>query len=542
MNRTTNPHAYTLTRWLFLRALALIYLFAFGSLSTQITGLIGEHGILPVSNYFRAIHDYYGAESFQRFPTLVWFNSSDANIQFLTIAGMLLSVLLLLDIAPLLVTGLLWGLYLSLVTAGQVFLRFQWDILLLETGFLAIFLAPPHIVPRLSQRSPSVIIIWLFRWLIFRLMFSSGVVKLASGDPTWRSLSALSCHYFTQPLPTPVAWYMQQLPPAFQQISTLAVFMVELVIPFFIFGPRHLRLIAAGAIVSFQLMIALTGNYTFFNWLTIALCVPLLDDVFLRRLLPAKLDTRFNDAVGELRIMHADPSLNPSPSTGRDFFLSSLAGGGRAGDGGKISSPTVPFNMVSSHQTVFTRFVMIVLATMIIPLGLMNVPGVLARQLPIPQPVRELTARLAPFRVVNGYGLFAVMTTTRPEIIVEGSNDGEVWQPYEFRYKPGDVQRPPPWVAPHQPRLDWQMWFAALGPHDQSPWFAAFMTRLLEGAPEVLALLDDNPFPNAPPRYVRALIYDYRFSTFVERNESGTWWIRRLDGEYFPMITILPTP
>ena len=450
--RPSALHAYTLTRWLFLRALALIYFFAFASLATQILGLFGSRGIVPISDYLQAVQQSYGAEAYRLLPSLLWLNASDQALQFLTLAGMVFALLLLVDIAPMLCSFVLWALYLSLSSAGQVFLSFQWDALLLETGFLAVFLAPPPLIPRLSrQRSPARLNIWLFRWLLFRLMFSSGVVKLASGDPNWHSLTALEYHYWTQPLPTPLAWYANLLPDWFQQLSAALMFVIELVFPFLIFGPRRVRFIAAGGIISLQLLIGLSGNYTYFNLLTVALCLLLFDDTVLRHLLPQRWRTRF--------------SPEPAP------------------------------------RPVYRRVIAIALAAVILPFSVAQLGRQLAGLQLMVGPLPAVARILGPLRVVNTYGLFSIMTTTRREIVIEGSADGDTWQAYSFKYKPGDLQRPPPWIEPFQPRLDWQMWFAALGSYQQNPWFSNFMVRLLQGSPDVLALLEHNPFPDEPPRF-----------------------------------------
>lgn len=487
--RPSAPHAYTLTRWLFLRALGLIYFAAFVSLASQILGLYGSQGIAPISDYLGAVLGRFGSEAYRLLPSVLWLNASDPALQLVTVAGMIAALLLLVDFAPMLCTFVLWALYLSLVSAGQVFLSYQWDNLLLETGFLAIFLAPPHVIPRLSrQRSPAPINIWLFRWLLFRLMFSSGVVKLASGDPTWHNLTALEYHYWTQPLPTPLAWYANLLPDWFQHVSAAIMFVIELVFPFLIFGPRRLRFVAAGGLISLQVLILLTGNYTYFNFLTIALCLLLFDDTALRRLLPERWRLRFN------------PEPAPQPA--------------------------------------YRRAIVILLAAVIVPFSAAQVGSQLARLPLMGGPMRVVASILGPLRVVNTYGLFAVMTTTRREIVVEGSDDGETWQAYSFKYKPGDVQRPPPWVEPFQPRLDWQMWFAALGSYEQNPWFSNFMVRLLQGSPDVLALLENNPFPDQPPRFIRAVSYDYHFTDWAERSQSGAWWRRTPAAEYFPAISL----
>jgi len=360
--------------------------------------------------------------------------------------------------------ALLFALYLSLVTAGQAFMSFQWDLLLLETGFLAIFLKPVHAR------------VWLFQWLLFRLIFLSGAVKLLSGDATWHNLTAMTFHYETQPLPTPIGWYMHHLPLSFQRVSTAFVLIVETVLPFLIFGPGAFRLIAAASIAGLQVLIALTGNYTFFNALTIALCLFLIDDRCWKRVYEAPVESRSSRIVSAV-LFCAIMLLS-------GFQLIEMFGGS------------------------------------------------------LPHQARRVLSATAPFGIVSTYGLFANMTTSRPEIVVEGSNDAATWFEYEFRYKPGNLNRAPPWVAPHQPRLDWQMWFAALGNYQQNPWFVSFMLQLLRGNPEVLALMDKNPFTHFPPRYIRALVYEYHFTNFAERRKSGGWWRRELKGVYFPPVSL----
>ncbi len=481
------PPSYRLTRWLFLRLLGIVYLFAFASLYPQIPGLIGSNGILPAGPFLEAVRIRYGIEAYRLLPTLAWLNPGDAFLQFLCLGGILLSALLIWGIFTPPVCAALWVFYLSLAVAGQIFMGYQWDALLLETGFLAIFLAPLRIRPDLSREGePSSIVVWLFRWLLFRLMFGSAVVKLASGDPAWQDLVALSYHYETQPIPTPLAWYAHQLPLWIHVLSAIGMFVIEGILPFLIFAPlRKLRYLAAGGVVLLQVLIMLTGNYTFFNLLTIALCVLLLDDTVVRRLLPKTLSS----------VTPGNPVVRPQWQRALEIGLA------------------VFLLFLSSIQ----------LASLFIPYQR------------LPAPALEVARWFAPFSLVNRYGLFAVMTTSRPEIIVEGSNDGETWLAYEFPYKPGDVMRPPPFVAPHQPRLDWQMWFAALGTANENPWFSNFMLRLVEGAPEVLALLEHNPFPDAPPRFIRAVVYDYRFTDFATRAASGAWWERERQGVYFPV-------
>jgi lipase maturation factor 1 len=464
------PPTYALVEWLFIRILGLIYFMAFASLAVQITGLIGSHGLLPAGDYLQAIHDRFGSQSYALVPTLFWLNSGDAFLKAVCVTGAVLALVLLAGYAQRLILIALFLLYLSLVLVGQDFLAFQWDALLLEAGFLAIFLGNLPLV------------IWLFRWLLFRLVFLSGAVKLLSGDLTWRSLTALNYHYETQPLPTPLAWYMHQLPAGFQKLSVAVVLIVELGAPLLILAPRRLRIFAAAAIVFLQTLIGLTGNYAFFNLLTVALCIFLLDDAALRRWFPDRL---------------AQALL-----TRQANHKASLVG----------------------------RWIAAAVAVLIVLVGGFQI--VRAFGGPVPRPVRVVMNWVAPFEIVNPYGLFAVMTTSRPEIIVEGSSDGRTWVAYEFKYKPGDVTRPPRWVAPYQPRLDWQMWFAALGSCYDNPWFVNFILRLQQGSPDVLALLGKNPFPDAPPRYIRALVYDYHFTDLATRRADGTWWWREPMGAY----------
>jgi predicted DCC family thiol-disulfide oxidoreductase YuxK len=491
--------SYRRVRWVFLRALGLVYLVAFVSLWTQIHGLLGDNGVLPVGPFISAARQFcdnngLGADRFRLLPTFAWWNASDRALSVQCAAGVVLAGLLVAGIAPAPCLLLLWLIYLSLATAGRDFLSFQWDNLLLEAGFLAVFLAPLQLRPRPSRAPPpSRLVLGLLRWLLFRLMFESGVVKLASGDPTWRNLSALTFHYETQPLPTWLGWYAHQLPVWFQKGSCLGMFAIELAVPFLIFAPRRLRLLGAGALAGLQVLILLTGNYTFFNWLTLALCLLLLDDTALEHLLPRRL--------------RAAPPAAAAGTTGRP-------------------------------PRAWPRAVTIGLAVVILPVSVWQLCGTLGWRPAGLRPVAAVAGWLAPFRSVNHYGLFAVMTTRRPEIILEGSDDGVTWRPYEFKYKPGDVKRRPAFIAPHQPRLDWQMWFAALGSYRENPWFVNLCVRLLQGSPEVLALLRTNPFPEAPPRFIRAELYDYHFTNFTERRQTGAWWSRRREREYLPSFSL----
>ncbi|HXV28210.1 MAG TPA: lipase maturation factor family protein [bacterium] len=486
------PSTYEISGRLFLKALGIIYLVAFLSLGVQINGLIGSNGILPVSQYLAAIARQTSADRYWLLPTLVWFNQSDVFLAILWQGGIVASLLLILNVMPAAAAFVAWLFYLSLVHAGQQFMSFQWDILLLETGFLAVFLSPLHLIPgfprsRLPGKGP---VVWLFRWLLFRLMFSSGVVKLSSGDPVWHNLTALFYHYETQPLPTWIGWYAHQLPPWFQKFSCAMMFFIELVIPFFIFMPRRLRLTACVSLIGFQVLILLTGNYCFFNLIAMALCLFLVDD-----------------AVWPSFMRH-----------------------GMAGNAEESGSPAARRFFQWPKWVIYPLTAIIFLASFV-PLS-----GIFRKRLLMPFPIIFLYDVLQPFNIVNGYGLFAVMTTSRPEIIIEGSQDGLDWEAYEFKWKPGEIMKRPGFVEPHQPRLDWQMWFAALSDYRRHPWFLNFIARLIQGKEEVLQLLERNPFPDNPPQMIRAVVYDYHFTDPAARRENGAWWTRKRRNLYAPVL------
>ncbi len=486
------PPSYRRIRWLFLRLLGLIYFIAFVSLGTQIIGLVGSTGILPAENFLQSVENNFGSERYWLFPTLAWFSASDIFLYSLPFLGAILSIFIIIGImvAPALL--LVWILYLSLVVIGQVFLSFQWDIFLLEVGFLALFLAPWRFKDHPAYKTYlTVPMVWLYRLLLFRFIFSSGAVKLLSGDSLWRNLKALTVHYQTQPLPTPIAYYVHQLPIWFHQFSVVATFIIQLVIPFLIFLPRRARFVAAGSFIGFEVLIYLTGNYTFFNLLTIFLCLFLFDDQAVRRWLPQ-------------RLFHWSARIKEKVKITKRITI-----------------------IGASALVALIIFLNVVYITILF--------GGYGRLAP---PARYVVGILAPFHLVNSYGVFATITNPRYEIIIEGSNDGETWLAYEFRYKPGDLGRAPPIVAPHQPRLDWQMWFAALGSYQNYPWFENFLHRLLQGSPDVIKLLAHNPFPQGPPRFTRALIYEYTFTDLATKQKTGAWWKRELQGQYFPTISL----
>jgi predicted DCC family thiol-disulfide oxidoreductase YuxK len=513
--KDVRPPTYFWARRWFLRVLGLVYLVAFVSLWVQVDGLVGSNGVSPVNQFLPAVRQQLGSDAYLLLPTLCWFDSSNVFLHFLCGGGVVLSLLLILGIAPALVLVVLFAFYLSLTVAGQVFLSFQWDVLLLEAGFLSIFLAPWRLWPReliwrpgsaaQARASPvSRAGLFLLKFLLFKLLLMSGVVKLTSGDDSWgwlnhsfywSALTALDYHYWSQPLPTVFAWWADKTPEWFKHFSVAFCLAVEIIVPFFIWAPRRPRRIAAGLMIFLQVVIALTGNYCFFNLLTIALCLLLIDDA----------------AIGTTRRDIRAP-INGAPD----------------------ASPARTSRALPNQLCSYAAIVVIVVT---LPINAWLIFSAFKPQSRPPGWLANFYEQLEAFRIVNGYGLFRVMTKDRCEIVIEGSTDGVDWMPYEFKWKPGDVKRAPGWCAPHQPRLDWQMWFAALESPEQNPWLVGLIVRLLEGSRDVTGLLARNPFPDKPPQYIRAMFYRYRFTDSEERRQTGAWWKRQELREYLPTIS-----
>lgn len=475
-----------ISAWILSRGIALVALIAFLSALVQIRGLIGVNGLLPVGRFLEFLGTRLGADAFFRMPTLFWISASDEALLSVALIGAAAAIAALLGMAAPVMFAICFACYLAIVVGGQDFFSFQWDVLLLETLFLAIFLGPwPLRLSPGAAPEPHLIVKALFFLLLFKLMFLSGAVKIASGDPAWKSLTALIFHYETQPLANPLSWFFHQLPAGFHKFSAAVMFFTELALPFAIFVPRApARVAAAAGFVGLMLLIFVSGNYTFFNLLTIVLSLFLIPDSWWSRL------STFS-------------------------FLETAAAPGAifAGVAGAIAVPLVlthlfwlarPFDSARGLTSVLTPVVRF----------------------------------LMPFHVNNSYGLFAVMTTSRPELDVQGSDDGVNWKSYVFKYKPGPLDRWPSQVAPHQPRLDWQMWFAALGDPANTDWLTNLQLRLLQGEPTVLALIGENPFPEKPPRYVRVLSADYRFTTPAERASSGNVWKKSGEHEAAPALIL----
>jgi hypothetical protein len=472
-----------------LRGLGLVYLVAFTSLRRQVLGLYGERGVVPLRPYLEAARSSpeLGDRAWRRWlaaPTLLWVDASDRALVRLCAAAQVCGIALLTGLVPKVAAWSGWALNVSFVVIGSPFLDYQWDALLAEAGLLGALAAPPGW--RLRRGAPlRGLPLWLFRLLSFRLHFESGIAKVRSGDPAWRRGTACAYHYETQPLPTPLAFYARLLPPWVHRLSTAIVLVLECAVPFLAFGPRRARKLGFVLLEGLQALIAATGNFAFFNLLTAVITLSLLDDPERARDLRRRRSVRAGGRLARWVVRPLETAL-----------------------GGAVA--------------------LLALAE----LGLRTLPR-RARW----RPLLRLQALALRLRSVSSYGLFAHMTRARPEIVIEGSDDGRLWLPYELPHKPGDLGRAPRWMAPHQPRLDWQMWFAALSP-DPPDWFQALIARLLEGSPEVLSLFEKDPFPEHPPRYLRAVLYRYRMTDRRTRRQSGAWWRREPVGLYFPPVAL----
>lgn len=477
--------ARMLVRWLFLRGLALLVLVALISLHGQLPGLVGPDGILPIIEGLQTAGVESALDGYFVHPTLAWWMGSFQGLLILSWIGIALCVLLFFDVFPRLTLFLLWIIYLSLFVAGQQFTSYQWDLLIVETLFCSIFYAPGNLWPGGSRAKPSRSSVFLMRVILFKLMFLGGAAKLISGDETWWGLTALNYHFETQPLPTVVAWYVDKLPGLILKVGVLFTFLVELVVPFFVFAKRTYRVIAVGLIAGFQVIVFLTGNYGVFNLHSILLCLPVLGD--------------------------------------RDlWWLKNYAGA--------ILPSSEQFDQTGTVRFLRIEIVLIGLLLLLNLFVLASSFGInLARG-----PLASAWQSIQHFRTVNSYGLFASMTTVRREVVIQGSRDGRNWKSYHFPYKPGPTDRRSGFVSPHMPRLDWQMWFAALKPANRVRWLPHFLKRVLEGSDPVLDLLEKNPFGDSPPRYVRAVIYRYEFTNWG----SDRWWERSNKRLYFPAVTL----
>ena len=504
--KNSEPSTYVFSSWVFPRALGVIAAIAVISYWVQAKGLIGSQGILPISAYFQGLENYLNEIQFEGckffyLPTLFWFNQSDFAINAVFSFALIASLCLTLGLFPALSALALWVSYLSLLIAGQDFLSFQWDILLIEMSFLTIFFCHWKMIDRLRSHSdPTRLGRWLIWFLLFRLYFESGVVKLQSYGldevNTWRDFTALNYHYWSQPLPTGISWYFHNLPPWFHQLSLYLLYFTELVLPFFIIGPRRIRNLAFSGMTIIQLCIILTGNYGFFNLLTIILCIPLIDDQSLPELLRKNLRNNFRKKDSRHWILRIH----------RIFLISVVL----------VTIPVSGFQLRQSCED--TRK-----------------PRKSRKWMQDHDYFRKTYFQISHFHTINAYGLFRVMTMTRPEIIISGSDDGIEWKDYTFKYKPGAPQLRPFFCVPHMPRLDWQMWFAGLyfeRSRTLPPWLGRFLHELFNGNIEVNTLLADNPFPQNPPQFYRIQLHHYSFTDRITRENTGSWWNTELLGDY----------
>ena len=497
---------HLIPRWIFLRGLGLIYYSAFFSLAFQIRGLIGPNGILPAGEYLQAAANSAGHARFWYAPSLFWISSGSHMLLAVCWVGMLASLLLTLNLWPRGILVVCFVCFLSFVSAAGEFSGYQSDGMLLEAGFLGLFFAPPGLRPGLGRaRSPSRASLYLLLWECFRIYFGSGLAKLASGDPQWRHFTAMDEYYQNGPLPTWIGWYAQQLPHWFHAASAFSTLALELVVIWMMFLPRRWRIVCFFIITPWQIGIILTANYTFLNYLVLLLGFLLLDDRFLERFLPRKWRAMFS--ISSERIPSANEKVD-APNWWRRLqpARNSLS----------IAASAVMLTWLFYASTV--------------PLAWMIRPG-------IPFPTAAVTA-LEPFRIADRYGLFAVMTRGRYEIEFQGSADGQTWLIYPFRFKPQDPSKAPGIYAPYQPRFDWNLWFASLGSWRADPIVLRTEERLLAGDQDVLLLFAGNPFPKAPPKQVRAVLWQYWFTTISEKREQGVWWRREQLGLYAPTLEL----
>jgi hypothetical protein len=477
---------YELTRNIFLRSLGFIYFVAFLSLNRQVLALIGQNGLLPAQLYLHRIQEYLGASTFHSFleiPSLFWWNSNDALLLWGSYSGLFLSVLIMFGATNALLMAAIWFLYMSFVHIGQIFYGYGWETMTLEAGFLAIFLCPVRsILPNPKGYSAPVIIMWFYRWMLFRVMFGAGLIKIR-GDQCWRDLTCLAYHYETQPLPNPISWYLHHMPMWFHQAGCLFNHFAELIVPWFYFAPRRIRHVAGIITIVFQIILILSGNLSFLNWLTIVIAIPLF--------------------------------------AGRASGVPEVVG--RAS-----GPPEVPGRI----PLLFRKVILTGVSILLIALSIYPIQNMIS-------PNQVMNTSFDRLHLMNTYGAFGSVSKVRYEIIIEGTNDlvpdsYAHWKAYEFLAKPGDPKQRPPFIAPYQSRIDWQMWFAAFDnvPHD--PWLIHFVYKLLKNDRDAISLIKYNPFQDRPPLYVRAEYYEYHFT---KDRSNGAWWERKRIRTFLPPVT-----
>lgn len=490
-----SPLSFRLSRQIFLRGLALVYLAAFLSMASQSVGLIGRQGLLPVHDFLTAARQQTSYPA-HHYPTLLWLNDSDATIDAICLGGAFAATLVALGLLQLPMLIACFVLYLSLAVGGQAFFAdTPWDSLLLEAGFLAIFVAPWQFYLGLKrQAEPRQLALWLLWWLLFRLLFGSGLAKVALGHGVWRDASALKHYFLVQPLPIFTSWYASRLPTSLLTIATWAILISELVLPFAILLGRWGRRLVAVPLVLIQLLIALTGNYGWMNLLTIVLCLSMLDDAAWR-------------CLGNMLMAPC-------------HWIS----GSRNNAKPARKSPA-EFEIDAAGPWRWPLTTIVLLALVLVPLGIVQLSAQTPWVSSWPLSVRKAVSAIAPFRVVNAYGLYGAMPTNRIEMIIEGSRDRVTWRPYEFKFKPGDITEAPAIAGPHMPRVDWLMYSLRWRNPQEQRWFTELLKGLLEGRPQIEALLQNSPFQDEPPEYIRVRAFEYRYATAAQQGE-GYWWQR----------------
>jgi hypothetical protein len=490
-------------RWVFLRALAAIYFSAFFSLLFQIKGLIGPAGILPAREYLAAITHIAGAARWWQAPTLYWISAGNGMLMATVWIGLVASVLALVNVWPRLTLFVCWVCFLSFVSSAADFSGYQSDGMLLEAGFISLFFAPRGVWPGLGYDSPPArASLFLLLWEWFRIYFQSGMVKILSGDPQWRNLTAMDEYYQNGPLPTWVGWYVEHLPHGFHAATVVLTLVLEFAVVWMVFFPRRVRWVCFWIVTPWEIGVILTGNYAFLNYLVLSLGILLVDDVYLLRWVP-------------VRFWPAHP---------RDDAAGREAEFGKRGDEPVRTRPLEPVGLA----------VAAVMLTWVGYATVYKLAGMVMSTVPLPvQPV----AALEPFRIANQYGLFAVMTRGRYEIEFQGSDDGKEWKPYGFGHKPQVLNERPRVYAPYQPRFDWNLWFASLGDWRQNEMVPLTEEALLDNDRDVVGLFCEDPFGARAPRYVRAVLWQYWFTSMEEKRRTGNWWRRNLLGLYAPELT-----
>src|SRR5580698_1280236 len=525
------PSDRFLGRWIFLRALGAIYFSAFFSLVFQIRGLIGPGGILPAGDYLKSVAEQVGYTRYWYVPSVLWFSSSGLMLTAICWVGMAAAILLAFNIWPRAALAICFICFLSFVSAAGEFSGYQSDGMLLEAGFLSLFLAPSGLRPGLAEtRPPARAVLYLLLWEWFRIYFASGIAKIAGGDLEWRNFTAMDEYYQNGPLPTWIGWYVQHLPHWFHAATAFLTLALELLLIWAAFLPRPFRIALFFIVTPWQIGIILTANYTFLNYLVLILAFLLLDDRFLRQFFPAKWTKS---------LLERPIALPTEPAPLAADQLSILAQPSTPSTDEAPTKKDAPRDLWQNVRSLIAPLQVAVTAVLLTWIFYATTVQMVWMITPAPLPTSPV-ALLEPFRIANRYGLFERMTRGRYEIEFQGSNDGQTWIAYPFRHKPQELDKPPRIYAPYQPRFDWNLWFTSLGEWRDNPIVFRTEWRLLSNEPDVLALFAANPFPNAPPRQVRAVLWQYWFTSMAEKGEHGLWWRRELLGLYAPAIQLDP--